>query len=182
MFKFLHIPVHSGSDRILNAMKREYHREDFVHIVKKFREDIPQITISSDIICGFPTETALEFEETIRLVEETRPDVLNISRFWKRPGTPAALLEQLQGAETKERSTRLTGLFNQRCVEKNKEWLGWSGRILIDEAGTKLGTWIGRNVFYKPIVVCGKYGLGDMPTVKVTSSAAHHLLGTEILK
>lgn len=177
MFKFLHIPVQAGSDRILDAMKREYHREDFVRIVKRFREDIPQVTISSDIICGFPTETAAEFEETMRLMEDLRPEVLNISRFWKRPGTPAVLMEQLPGAETKERSTHLKAMFDRMCVENNKQWIGWSGKILIDEQGTKPGTWLGRNEFYKPIVVCGNHALGDVITVKVASSAAHHLLG-----
>ena len=90
MYKFLHIPVQAGSDNVLKAMKRNYSISTFKNIIRKFRSNIPDITLSTDIICGYPDETDEDFEETIKLIKEIRPDVLNISRFWPRPGTIAA--------------------------------------------------------------------------------------------
>jgi threonylcarbamoyladenosine tRNA methylthiotransferase CDKAL1 len=175
MFKFLHVPVQSGSDRVLEAMKRNYHADDFRAIVRRFRKEIPSITISTDIICGFPTESDAEFFKTLDLIRETRPDVVNISRFWKRPDTPAARMLQVPGGKTKDRSTELKFLFDKICRENNKRWVGWKGKMIIDEKGTKKGTWMGHNFAYKQFVVVGDHKIGKVLDVIVKTSSLYYL-------
>ncbi len=93
IFKFLHLPVQSGSDRILEAMRREYFVAQFEEIVRTFRRTCPELTLSTDIIVGFPGETEEEFEATMELVRRVRPDIVNVTRFSPRNSTPAAKME-----------------------------------------------------------------------------------------
>ena len=111
VIKFLHIPVQSGSDKVLKLMKRQYKVKDFLEIVEKFRKEIPNICISTDIIVGFPNESHEDFEKTIVLVKKTKPDVLNISKFSPMPRTEAAKLKKLPSQIVKERSKKLHDLF-----------------------------------------------------------------------
>lgn len=104
MKKFLHIPVQSGSDKVLSDMKRKYSVDDFKKIVTRFRKEIPNICIATDIIIGFPTETVDDFNKTVELVREVKPEVLNISKFGSRPDTIAANMKQLTSQEIKRRS------------------------------------------------------------------------------
>jgi len=146
-------------------MNRKYSVEDFKKIVSAFRNSIPKITIATDIICGFPGETEEQFEDTIELMKEIKPDIINISRFWSRPGTPAEKMKQFPTRITKERSQKLTKEFNKISLERNKAWIGWKGPVLIDEKG-KSGTMIARSYTYKPIIV--KEGkVGDFVDVEV---------------
>lgn len=174
MFKFLHIPVQSGSNNVLKVMKRNYNVKTFVNIVKKIREIHPNITLSTDIICGYPGETDDEFQETIDLIKKIRPDVLNISRFWPRPGTIAAKTKQLPSHIIKQRSVELTKLFHIISTENNKRWLNWQGKIIIDEIG-KNNSLVGRNYAYKPIIVKENLNLGDETEVKIVKTTKHDL-------
>ena len=109
VFKFAHLPVQSGSNRILKAMQRGYSVSDFESMVAQLREEIPSITLSTDMIVGFPSETEAEFEESMELLKRTRPDVLNLSRFGARPGTKTAVMEdQIASEEAKNRSGLMT--------------------------------------------------------------------------
>jgi len=114
---FLHIPVQSGSDKVLRDMNRYYTAADFRKIVKKFRDGL-DLTISTDIIVGFPTETREDFEKTLTLLKETKPNVLNVSRYWVRRGTKAAEMEQLPVEVIKERGKEASMLFREL---KNKQ-------------------------------------------------------------
>ncbi len=178
LFRFLHVPVQSGNDRVLEKMKRRYTAEDFRDIVSRIRQEIPDITIATDIICGFPGETEQEFNDSVRLVEELRPDVLNISRFWSRPKTRAAKLFPLSGEVTKNRSRKLTSAFSWTGFETNKKWRNWEGPIIIDEEG-KGGSWVGRNSSYKQVIVDGNYRLGQKVNVKIEHVTAHDLRARE---
>ena len=104
IFKFLHIPVQSGSDKVLHDMKRGHTSSTYREIVKRAKQRFGKFTISTDIIVGFPTETEEDFEKTITLLEETRPDVVNLSRYSARPGTDAAEWKQIDVSEIKRRS------------------------------------------------------------------------------
>jgi MiaB-like tRNA modifying enzyme len=175
MFKFIHLPIQSGNDDILKKMGRRYIVDEFKSIVNIFRETVPNITISTDIICGFPGETEEQFNDSINLIKEIKPDVLNRSRFWPRPGTPAAKFpDQLHGNITKERSRKLTSLFEYISFENNKKWKDWTGEIIIDEYG-KDNTFVGRNFSYKPVIVSGDLALGDIVRVKVYKPTIFHL-------
>ncbi|MFW6014765.1 MAG: tRNA (N(6)-L-threonylcarbamoyladenosine(37)-C(2))-methylthiotransferase [Candidatus Nanoarchaeia archaeon] len=179
VFKFLHIPLQSGSDEVLGRMNRYYSVEDYKKIVKTLRQTHPHITIATDIICGFPGESEEQFQQTLQVIQETRPDIVNISRFWKRPGTSAAKLKQLPTQEIKSRSRRLTAWFEWIAMEKNKNWLHWEGKVLVDEKG-KDNTWVARNYAYKPIILEGDYKLGDEVYVKVIKTTEHDLRAIEI--
>jgi threonylcarbamoyladenosine tRNA methylthiotransferase CDKAL1 len=113
IIKFVHIPVQAGSNKVLKDMRRGYTVEEFKEIVKKFRKEIPGITISTDIICGFPTETEKDFEETVKLIKEVKPEVMNISKFYPRPNTEAKKMKQLPTKVIKERSRRLSEIYRQ---------------------------------------------------------------------
>jgi len=174
VFKFLHIPVQSGNDRILRLMKRLYTIKEFKNTVKKIKEGVPKITISTDIICGFPSETDEEFEVTLNLVRELKFPVINISKFYARRGTIAAKMKPLNSMTVKERSKVLSILFTK--VSEHKKWVGWRGTVLINERG-KNGTFIGRNDFYKPVIVKGKNILGKKLDVEVVRSNRDYLEG-----
>jgi len=175
IFKFLHIPVQSGNNEILKAMKRKYKVEQFKEVIEKFKKSIPEITIATDIICGFPGETEKQFYDSLELIKQIKPAVLNISRFWPRPKTKAEKMEnQVHGSETKRRSTLMTDIFTNISRMQNERWLGWQGEILIDEKG-KDDSWIGRNFAYKPVVLKGNYRLGDIVEVKIKKITPHDL-------
>ncbi len=162
---------------MLKRMQRFYTIEDFNQIVAKFRKAIPNITIATDVICGFPSETAEAFERTLHLVEKVKPDIVNVSKFFPRPDTPAEKLEpKIQPSEIKERSKKMTELVRRIALEKNKAWIDWKGRILIDEKGKKPGSWIGRNFAYKPIVVKSRESLlGRIVNVHVVKAFQTYL-------
>lgn len=176
IFKFLHIPVQSGSNEVLKAMKRDYCVDDFKKIIEQFRKEIPQITLSTDIICGFPNETIEQFNETVELLKELKLDCVNISRFESRPGTLAAKMQgQICGKDKKVRSAQITSAFVWAAYAKNKDWIGWQGEIVINEAG-KHDCFIGRNFAYKPVALKGTFLLGQKLNVKITDCTSTHLM------
>lgn len=178
VFKFLHIPLQSGSNSVLAAMKRGYKVEDFRRVVGEFRKHLPKLTMATDIICGFPTETEEDFAATVAVIEELRPDVVNVSRFWPRPGTAAAEMKKLPDKVVMERSRKLHALAKKIALDRNLEWAGWQGGAVVDEKGKETGTFIARNLAYKPIVIRSNENLlGRFVEVKVTGAAVTHLKG-----
>ncbi|KKP92475.1 MAG: MiaB-like protein tRNA modifying enzyme [Parcubacteria group bacterium GW2011_GWA1_36_12] len=118
IMKFLHIPVQSGSEKILRNMKRIHTVDNFKTAVKKFRENFPRnlfpnSTIATDIIIGYPTETEQDFKETYNLIKEVKPEVINITAFSSRPRTKASKLKQLPSEIIKERLKKITILYNK---------------------------------------------------------------------
>jgi len=175
VFNFLHLPVQSGDNRVLMRMNRRYTVEEFKGIVKAFRREIPDLTLSTDIICGFPGEKEEAFENTISLIKEVKPDVVNISRFFPRPRTPAEKMKHLDVKLIKSRSRRLSEIVRGISLERNRRWLGWKGEVLIDEKG-KGHSWIGRNFAYKPIVVKSRDNLiGRFLRVKIVKAFSTYL-------
>ncbi len=177
IFKFLHIPVQAGSNRILKAMNRKYTVTDFKKIVNTFRAAIPHITVWTDVIVGFPGETDEDFNATQDLIEELRPDFVNISKFGQRPGTPAARLPDLPVKVKNVRSRMLSEMVAKISAERNATWIGWKGWILIDEWSSTKRNWIGRNFAYKPVVVRGRFKPGQYINVEVVSATKTHLKG-----
>ncbi len=151
IFKFLHLPVQSGDDQVLKLMNRLYTVDDFKSIIYTFRKEIPRITVATDVICGFPGESKEAFEKTTRLIKEIQPDVVNISKFFPRPHTPAKKMKSLHPKEVKERSKKMAELSRRISLEKNETWINWEGTAIFDEKG-KEESWIGRNFAYKPLV------------------------------
>jgi threonylcarbamoyladenosine tRNA methylthiotransferase CDKAL1 len=152
LFKFLHIPVQSGSDRVLKKMKRGHTSKIFMDAVEAFRGKIPEMTISTDIIVGFPSETEDDFKETVDLIERSQPDIVNISRYAARPGTEAFGWKDMRvnSKVSKERSEYLHALTRRIAKKRNSLWQDWHGEIVIDEIGKVRQ---GRNYAYKPVVI-----------------------------
>ncbi len=150
-FKFIHIPVQSGSEKILRKMKRGHTVKTFNEIVRQFREKIPDMTIATDIITGFPEETDEDFELTLKMIKETEPDVINSSKFCPRPGTSASKLKRISQEIITERSKKLHSVMKHIAKKRNSRWLGWEGQVLIDEID--MGNPKGRNQYYKSIVI-----------------------------
>lgn len=166
IYKFLHIPVQSGSDKILNLMNRGYSVKKFVEIVEKFRERFEFIQIWTDIIVGFPEESEEDFEKTKELIKEIKPDWVNVSRFSSRSYTKASKMKQIPSEVKKERSKELSELVRKIVEKVNEKWKGWEGIVLVSEKG-KNGV-IARNFAYKPIVIkTGENILGKFVNVKV---------------
>ncbi|MFH1450767.1 MAG: tRNA (N(6)-L-threonylcarbamoyladenosine(37)-C(2))-methylthiotransferase [archaeon] len=175
MFKFLHIPVQSGNNEVLKKMNRYYKAEDYRKIIRTLKQKIPQITISTDIIVGFPGETNQQFKDSLKLVRETEPDIVNISRYGARPGTRAAEMKQHPEIVKKERSREMTILVKKTGQARSNDWLDWQGEVMIDEVGKK-NDFIGRNFAYKPVVVKGKHKIGDKVQVKIKKATESYLV------
>ena len=152
IFKFLHMPVQSGSERILQKMKRGHTAKIFLDVVREMRKKIPEITIATDIITGFPSESERDFEETLNLIEESQPDVINSSKYSPRPGTVASKYPKVDTSIVKERSTRLHDTIKKTSMTRNLMWKGWKGEVLIDEILDN-GEIQGRNYAYRPVIM-----------------------------
>jgi len=153
VFKFFHIPVQSGSDRVLENMGRGYTVHDFLKMLRGIRSRFPRATISTDLIIGFPGEDDADHDLSLELLEEISPDVLNITRFSARPGTRAdGMVGQVKGGVQKERSRQVTKLHEEMLRTILKKRLGHHERCLVTEVGKK-GTMMARDVNYTPIVI-----------------------------
>jgi MiaB-like tRNA modifying enzyme len=180
-FKFIHIPLQSGSDRILKDMNRTYSVEDFMEIVRRLRKEIPKISIETDFIVGYPTESEEDFKKTLKVMEETKPDFINISKFYARPRTSASKLPPLSTKIIAERSRIISRLALRIKEERNALWVGWEGPALVDESGSVPGSLIARNIYYKPIVIRSIVKLGSFIHVRVISYKPNFLIG-EVLE
>lgn len=177
LFRFFHIPVQSGSDEILALMKRGYSRRDFLSIVSRVREKFPDACISTDVIAGFPGETDAQFDETVGLLEEMRPDIVNVSRFCPRPSTQAALLgNRIPGSKVKERTRLLSSIHRAISLEKNNGWIGRTCRVLVDEQTPK-GP-MGRTDEYRPVAIRGKkVKAGSVVKATIVDATRSYLIG-----
>ncbi|MGI0009026.1 MAG: tRNA (N(6)-L-threonylcarbamoyladenosine(37)-C(2))-methylthiotransferase [Nitrosopumilaceae archaeon] len=175
VFKFLHIPVQSGSNKVLKEMKRGHTAKVFRDTNEKFQKKFGKFTISTDIIVGFPSESEDDLERTVELIKETRPDVINLSRYSARPGTKASKMKQLDVSEVKRRSKIIFELAKKIAYERNKEWLGWKGEVLFDEISD--GAIKGRNFAYKPVVIDEEKKLGEKIKVEIIKTTQYGLFG-----
>ena len=168
VYKFLHVPVQSGSDRVLREMARGHTAGAFRKAASEARKRFERFTLSTDIIAGFPSETDAEFRQTLDLIRETRPDIVNLSKYSRRPGTEAAGREQVPHAAISERSRMAAAEAERISLESNRAWVGWRGPVLF--AGQK-----GRTPAYRPVLAEG--APEGTHTVEITGASAHGLAG-----
>lgn len=175
VYKFLHIPVQSGSDKILHDMKRGHTVKTVREVIEKAKERFTNFTISTDVIVGFPSETEEDFEKTVDLINEIRPDMVNLSKYSARPGTEAAEWDQIDASEVKKRSKVIFDIINKISLENNQKWIGWKGKVLFDEEtneGIK-----GRNFAYKPVVIKEEIKIGQTRIVEILDATTRSILG-----
>ncbi len=132
VMEHVHMPAQSGNDEVLRRMKRQYTRAGFLEIVKNLRESIPGMTLTTDVIVGFPGETEEQFQDTVSLFEEVRFDGAYMFIYSPRPGTPAGDMEQLPLHVRKDRLDRLMVLQNQITLEGNQALVGRTFEVLVE--------------------------------------------------
>ncbi|MCJ7697134.1 MAG: tRNA (N(6)-L-threonylcarbamoyladenosine(37)-C(2))-methylthiotransferase [Thermoplasmata archaeon] len=177
IYKFLHLPVQSGDDEILEKMNRGYTVKDFTRLVERFRKTIPTLTLSTDVIIGFPTETEEQFNRTIELLKQIKPDIINITRFSARPLTTAKTMKgRVPTHVVKERSKRTTEICSKISREKNQEHLKKTYMVLVTEKG-KQKTFTGRAENYKQVVLTEPVAIGDFVHVEIIDAAPTYLVG-----
>ena len=148
--RHFHLPVQSGSSKMLKVMNRKYTREGYLETVKKLREAVPDIVLTTDIIVGFPGETAEDFEETLSLVKEVKYDSVFSFIYSKRPGTPASQMEDPTSDEEKtERMSRLLSLHRENITEINASYVGKTVRVLCEQDADDMGFFGGRTSSFK---------------------------------
>jgi len=179
MFKFLHIPVQSGSDKILKAMNRDYKIRDFLIIVEKFRKNFPEMTLSTDIICGFPGETEKDFLKSLDLIKKIKPEILNISKFWPMPKTRAEAMMKRIGIDdekNKMRAIKLMKMHKEICLEKNRKLLNRNFKVLADKKGFG-DTFLARDINYRLFAIKSKDKniLGKSVDVSVNKIMPHYV-------
>ncbi|AFZ81317.1 RNA modification enzyme, MiaB family domain-containing protein [Theileria equi strain WA] len=176
VFEFIHIPVQSGSDRVLDAMNREYHIDEFLFLVDKIRESVPDCSLATDIICGFPTETDEEHLETIQLLKDLKLPIVNISQFYPRPGTPAAKMKAHPNKVAKSRTREVTEVF--LSYECNSHYLGKTLPVWFSQTDVKRNHTIGHTKNYIKVVVDKDDSLlGKRRDVLVQHATKWHLTG-----
>ncbi len=185
VYKFIHIPVQSGSDIILREMGRKYSVGEFFEVIEGFRNAFPNISVATDVIVGFPGESLEDFRETLRLVRTLKPDVINISRYGDRPDTLASKRpDKLHPNLIKKRSKELYELCNKLKLERNSKWIDWKGKVLVNEKRNK-EVFVSRNYTYKPIILkenLETVSLGDFHEVKIVDISENYLQGKIIDK
>lgn len=178
VYQFLHLPVQSGSNAVLKIMQRPYIMSDIIEKISNLREKFPYLTISTDIICGFPGESEYDFYKTINFIKWLKPEILNISKFTPRPGTAAKKMKQLDNKLIKKRSNRLSKVYRNNLVDINEKWMDWCGKVLILHEGTIENQVFGRNFAYKNVFINNYKGeYGKFVDVKITKIDGFNLFG-----
>jgi len=182
IYQFLHIPIQSGSNRILKKMERKYLIPDIINNIEILRLKFPNLTISTDIICGFPGETEYDFYRTINFVKWLKPEILNISKFTARPGTKAKQMKQIDSRTIKNRSIRLSSVFRNSLEHINDKWKDWEGEVLLLHEGSENRQAFGRNIAYKNVFIDNYDGeFGKFVNVKIEKVDGFNLFGRLIL-
>jgi len=176
VYRFLHLPVQSGSDRILEAMRRGYDVGTFRAQVAAARERYPDLHLSTDVIVGFPGETDDDHAATERLIEEVAPETLNVTRFSARPGTVAARLPPIGPRIAKARSRSITTLRQRIARRRLERWIGHTGSARVLEYGPG-GSAVARLGNYLPVVLPARAPLGSDLEVRIDGARSTYLLG-----
>ena len=179
LMPFLHLPVQSGSDRILKDMNRKHDRNSYLDLIQKFRNAKPDIAFSSDFIVGYPGETDADFEETLDLVKQVNYAQCYSFMYSQRPGTPAAMNDLQVPDDVKSiRLQRLQSLLAGQQQAFNTSKIGTDQVVLLDRTGKKEGQLLGKSAYLQSVVVDGPDRLlGKMVTVKIKAATMNSLTG-----
>ena len=184
--KHIHLPLQAGNDRILDLMNRTYTREEFLELVGKIRRLMPGITLTTDIIVGFPTETDAEFNDTFRIMEEVEFDSAFIFKYSERKGTVASKQypDDIPEETKTARIVRLNALQKDISLTKNRRHIGQIHHILIESRGTDRSPqdFQGRTDGNKLVIIpSGNYSLGTLVPAKITAATPHILKGEAVV-
>ena len=181
LMPYLHLPVQSGSDRVLKAMNRSHSADGYLKIIKRVRAARPDIAISGDFIVGFPGETEAEFQETLAIVDAVGYASAYSFKYSPRPGTPAASMEEQVSPEVMDdRLQRLQARIAQHSLAFNRATIGKDTRILIDRVGRLPGQMIGKSPWLQSVFVECDAAIGNMVDVTITHALPNSMGGTRV--
>ena len=167
VYKFIHLPMQSGSDKVLRDMKRMYTLAEYKQYVAAFRERFPDISIATDMIVGFPTETEADFEASMNAIAEIKPSVVNVSMFAQRPHASASKMRQLESRIVKKRSIAMSRQVRAMQAKRRAQRNGTMASVLVTEKNGS--SYTGRDVAYNQIaIVSGKASLGKEFNARIT--------------
>ena len=179
VYDFIHLPVQSGSDKVLKDMRRGHTLDQYLDIVSKFKKEIPDLTLAVDIIVGYPTESDEDFELTVKLLEEIKPSLIHLSKYQHRKGAISSSLKEIHPEVMKKRSKFLSEIKSIITEDENSELVGTIQNVLVVEKGSK-GGFIAKTNSYIPVIV-DDVELGTFVNVKITEATATYLK-SELLK
>jgi len=175
IYSFLHLPIQSGSERVLDNMKRGKTKNIYLEIIDRIRKEIPDLTLSTDIIVGFPGETIKDYSNTKELMEISKPDIINSHRYSKRKGTKATNMpDQLSTQEMKSRSKDFHEFRKNLLSKKLHKHINKKYKVMISQINTD-GTRVGRTKNYLPVVINKSYELGKIYNVTIHRSTNQSL-------
>ena len=182
LMPFIHLPIQSGSDKILKKMNRKHEKAEYLDIIKRLREARPDIAVSGDFIVGFPDETDEDFEETLSLVKAVKYAQAYSFKYSPRPKTPAAKMEnQIDETVKSERLERLQDLLNEQQIEFNRNSIGKQFEILIERDGKYEGQLIGRSPYMQSVYIVGDSFIMDkLVKVEIEDAFGNSLKGKAI--
>ncbi len=181
LMPYLHLPVQAGSDRVLKAMNRRHTAEGYLRLIERIRAARPDIALSGDFIVGFPGETEAEFEATLALVREVGYAQAFSFKYSPRPGTPAAVDEQLPEGVKGERLARLQALLAEQQAAFQEACVGRTFPVLVEKPGRHPGQMVGRSPYLQPVHLdCDATLAGRLVEVTVTEAAPHSLAGRRV--
>jgi tRNA-2-methylthio-N6-dimethylallyladenosine synthase len=178
LMPYLHLPVQSGSDRVLRAMNRSHTADSYLRVLERFREALPDIALSGDFIVGFPGETDAEFEETLQLVETARYAHAFSFKYSPRPGTPAASMDgQVPRELMDERLQRLQAALTRDQLAFNASTVGRSCEVLVERRGRLPGQWLGKSPWLQSVFFEGDAAIGDIVPVELAEAGPNSIRG-----
>lgn len=183
LMPFLHLPVQSGSDRVLKAMNRSHSRDSYLRILDRVRAARPDIALSGDFIVGFPGETEAEFADTLSLVDAVGYAQCFSFKYSPRPGTPAAEMDgQIAPEVMDDRLQRLQAALNRDQEAFNRASVGRVCTVLIERQGRHPGQMLGKSPWLQSVHLTTDAAIGDLVEVEITAGYANSLAGVERVK
>jgi len=184
LMPYLHLPVQSGSTRILKAMNRAHTRESYIATVEALRAERPDLALSGDFIVGFPGESEADFEDTLSLIREVRYAAAFSFKYSPRPGTPAAdMADQVDEDVKTERLVRLQALISAQSLAFNQQMIGQRMQVLLERKGRRPGQLIGKSPWLQSVhVVCEGAEVGDMISCEIVHALPNSLEGQNAYK
>jgi tRNA-2-methylthio-N6-dimethylallyladenosine synthase len=178
LMPFLHLPIQSGSDKVLKNMNRKHDVDFYRRIVDKLRSERPDIALSSDFIVGYPNETDDDFEKTMKFVKEVEYVIAYSFMYSQRPGTPAQKKDNIPLGEKKARLSALQSLLKEQQKSFNKSFIGKNIEILFEKKGRHENQYIGRSIYNQSVFTKSQFDIiNSINNVKVLNSTDFALEG-----
>ncbi len=180
LMPYLHLPVQSGSDRILKRMNRSHTAQSYLKLIERIRAVRPDIMMSGDFIVGFPEETEADFQDTLDLVEQVGYGYAYSFKYSTRPGTPAAERPQVDPAEADERLQRLQALITRQQRDIQQSMVGRELSVLVEKAGRNAGQMLGKSEYLHAVHIDNATArIGDVVPVRITKAMTNSLTAVE---